>query len=528
MATIDSTKGMGDYFALLRRRKSYLLTILPSAVFLSVCLAYGLPAKYRATATILIEQPPVSQKVVASTVDANVGSAQTELSIPADAQIELMRRRALSTEQLKALVSRIDPYPEETGLSTADKAQLVFQDTSLAKVDPITYQPLLEGAAFSIYYDNSNPLLAYKVAAELANIFLEFNHKTRIEAAEQNYRFLLARSKEVDLAMRDADQKIAEFKRRYGDTLPEDQLRNQSLLIQKQSELDDVQARIRLAEQREATSSLQLAQLSPTMVGAVLDTRTDIATLKAQLADAELRYTPDHPDVKRLRRALQELAATHTATAPGVQPDNPEYLLAASALQSARQDLAALRAIAARLQSEHQVLETQLAIAPSVEKDYSQLARNRAALEGQLQELRVKLQAADTGRSYESEGQGNRFTLIQHPGIPSSAYSPNRLGLILVGFVLGGALAVGFAVFADSSDPTVRSYLDVREATEVLMLGAVPDLLNAGDRRRQRRVVLSGIAALTVAIIVAGLAIWRADRLANATTGAVESPGAAK
>ena len=145
MAAIDSTKGMGDYFALLRRRKVYLLTILPSAVFLSVCLAYGLPAKYRATATILIEQPAVSQKVVASTVDANLGSAQTQLNIPADAQIELMRRRALSTDELKALVSRIDPYPEENGPSTAEKARppsmIERTDASASAPAPISSWP---------------------------------------------------------------------------------------------------------------------------------------------------------------------------------------------------------------------------------------------------------------------------------------------------------------------------------------------------------------------------------------------------
>ena len=525
MPSIESAQTIGDYFALLRRRKIYLLTILPAAVLLSVCLAYGLPAVYRAAATILIEQPAVSQKMVATTV----GPTTTVLNIAPDAQIELMRRRALSHDQLKALVTRIDPYPDKHELSIGEKAQLVFDNTSLEKVDPITYKPLLEGAAFSIYYDNPNPLLASTVATELSKIFLDFNHTTRTEAAEQTYKFLLGRSKEIEAAMRNADQKIADFKKHYGAALPEDQLRNQSSLIRAQSELDEVQARIRLAEQRESQLSLQLSQLSPTMVGAVLDTRTDLATLKAQLADAELRYKPDHPDVKRLRRALQELLATHTTTmAPGVQPDNPEYLLAASALQSARQDLAALRGIAGRSQGERQTLEMQLAIAPSVEKEYAQLVRNLGVLQDQFQQVQGKLQEAEIGRSYETEQQGERFTLIRRPSVPDSAFSPNRLGLILIGFVLGGALAVGFAVFAESSDPTVRSYLDVREATDVLMLGAVPELLNAGDRRKRRDMVMAGVAALTVATVVAGLTIWRADRLANATTVAAGLAGAAK
>ena len=519
MNRADSTKSMGDYFALLRRRKAYLLTIIPGAVFLSICLAYGLPASYRSTATILIEEPTVSQTMVATTVQ----------NTAPDVQIELVRRKALSPDELKKLVQRVDPYPQEHELSIGEKAALLSEDTTVEKVDPITFKPLVNGNAFSIYYDNENAVISSKVATELARIFLEYNRKTRVAAAEQTYRFLLDKSKIVEASMHEAEQKIADFKKRYGAALPEDQMRNQTALDRAQLALDDIQGRIRLAEQRESDLSLQLSQISPSLVGSVLNTPTEIATLKAQLADAELRYKPDHPDVKRLRRALEEALARRGPTAGGSpRPDNPDYIRAASALAGARQELAALRDIASRAQGERQTLQTQLAIAPSVEKDYAQLVRSRDLFKDQYQQLQVKLQEADIGKSYENEQQGERFTLIKAPYIPTSPSSPNRLGLILIGLVLGSALAIGLAVMAENADPSVRSYLDVSDITKLPMLGAIPPLANPMDRQRERRVLISGMAALAIALAVTGGVVFRAERIAHAAVAVAQTTGESK
>jgi polysaccharide chain length determinant protein (PEP-CTERM system associated) len=492
---------MGDYVELLRRRAIYLVTILPAAVFVSILLAYGLPAVYQATATILIEESAVNEKLLPTTVLA---------AITPNTQIELVRRHALAPDVLKALVARIDPYPNDHDMSPSDKAHQIFLDTTVEQVDPITFEPLVNSTAFSVHYNNPNAVLASKVAHELANIFLDYNRKTRTESAEVTYNFLLAKSKQTETAMREADQKVADFKKHYGAALPEDQVRNEGDLDRTQTELDNTEAQIRVAEQNVAALSLQLSQLSPSMVAAVTDSPTEIATLKSQLADAQQRYTPDHPDIKRLRRALDDVIARQKGAGQSgaPPPDNPDYLSVASQLQSARQNLAALRVIAARAQSQRQTLQSQLAIAPSVEKDYAQLLRDRDQLKDQSLQLQGKVQEADIGRSFESEQQGDRFTLIRSPGIPDSPVSPNRLGLMLIGLVLGGALAIGAAIMAENSDPTVRSYQDVRSVTDVQLLASIPMLLSPSARLRRRKTVMVGVSALAVAGALAGLTVW--------------------
>ena len=508
---------MGDYVALLRRRSIYLLTILPAFVFVSVLLAYGLPAVYQSATTILIE---------ASAVDAKMMPTTVLTPMAPNTQIELVRRSALAPDVLKALVAKIDPYPDDHDMTPSDKAHQIFLDTSVEQVDPVTFEPLVGGQAFNIFYNNPNPVLATQVAREIANIFLDYNRRTRTESANQTYQFLLGKSKQTEAAVREADQKIADFKKQYGAALPEDQVRNEGDLDRTISALDDTQGRIRTSQQNVDALTLQLGQLSPSLAASVTDSPTEIATLKTQLADAEQRYTPNHPDIKRLRRALDEVMARRSV-ANAAAPDNPDYLSVASQLQSARQELAALRVIESRALAQRQTLQSQLAIAPSVEKDYEQLLRNRDLLKDQYSQLQGKVQEADVGRSYENEQQGERFTLIRPATIPSSPQSPNRLGLMLIGLVLGGALAIGAAIMAENSDPTVRSYQDLGEVKGVQLLASIPVLLNPTSQKRRRRVLIAGFSAAALACAVAGLTIWHAVHTEDVETEVAQPPGSA-
>lgn len=499
---------MGDYVALLRRRSIYLITILPAAIFLSVMLAYGLPAVYQSATTILIE---------ASAVDAKMMPTTVLTPMAPNTQIELVRRSALAPDVLKALVAKIDPYPDNHDMTPADKAHQIFLDTSVEQVDPVTFEPLVNGAAFNIFYNNPNPVMATRVAKEIANIFLDYNRKTRTETAEQTYKFLLGKSKETEDAMRLADQKIADFKKQYGAALPEDQVRNEGDLDRTTSQLDDTQARIRTSQQNVDALTLQLSQLSPSMEASVTDSPTEIATLKSQLADAEQRYTPNHPDIKRLRRALAEVMARRNAIA-SAPPDNPDYLSVASQLQAAKQELSALRVIEGRALAQRSTLQSHLAIAPSVEKDYEQLIRNRDLLKDQYSQLQGKVQEADVGRSYENEQQGERFTLIRSATIPGSPEFPNRIGLILIGVVLGAALAIGAAIMAENSDATVRGYHDLGDVAGVQVLASVPVLLNPQSQKRRRRKLIVGFSAAAFCLTVAGLTVWHAVYTEDAET----------
>ena len=168
----DTPYTMRDYLDVLRRRWIVIATLFPAAVSLGIYLAYTLPPLYRSSATIMLEPSSIPEEILRSTVTAY-----------ADQQLDLVRRRVLTTDNLRTLVMELDPYPDRGDLSISGKAQLISEDTLIERVDPITLEPLTESNAFSIHYVNPDPDMARAVTERLADMFLAHNRLTRTEQA---------------------------------------------------------------------------------------------------------------------------------------------------------------------------------------------------------------------------------------------------------------------------------------------------------------------------------------------------------
>lgn len=495
-AQIERVNSLGDYALVLRRRWRVLLAIVPSVFLLFVFLAYALPAMYRSTATILLEASSVPEDLVRTTVESY-----------ADQQIELVQRAVMTTDRMVAVVAEVDPYPGAE-LSDRAKAQRIMAATTLEKVDPVTLQPLPESSAFSISYENPDPEIARAITVRIADLFLAYNRELRVGRARETYDFLLAKSNEVRARIGELDQKLSEFKARYGDALPDARVRNEGSLDRTQRDLDAIQTQIRLAEQQENVLKLQLSQISPMISAPGTDAYTQLATLRAELAAAQQKYTPDHPDVRRLTRAVEALVTQAQLSNPqNVRPDSPDYLRVSSELAAVQRNLSALRSTAARAQSQLTDYERRLNLAPTVERDYVQLDRERELAQTEFSDIQAKLRDAETAQNLESASIGERFTMIRQPSAPDSPASPNRLGLILLGLVLGAGGALGVAAFRESADPTVRSSADLGNLAGLAVTGAIPSLMNAGDRSERRRFLtaVAGVYSVAVALVVVAI-----------------------
>jgi polysaccharide chain length determinant protein (PEP-CTERM system associated) len=499
--SIERVQTLGSYGAIVRRRWPILVAVIPPAILLAVFLAYTLPATYQSSATILLEPSSIPPELVKTTVVSY-----------ADQQIEIVQRTVMTTDRLTPVVAKIDPYPDEPGLSARDKARKIIGDTSLQKVDPVTLEPLVMSSAFSIFYDNPDPQIAAKITGEIAELFLTYNRETRTAAAKDAHDFLAQRAKQLDEQIREIDNKISDFKAKYGDALPESRLRNEGAVDRGQREIDSTEAQIRIVEQQESLLKLQLSQTSPNLAATGTDIYTQLAQLRAELAAAQQKYTPDHPDVKRLTRAIEALAAqARLGTGEIVRADNPEYLRVASELDATRRNLAALRASVQRARSQIADYELRLSRAPTVERDYVQLERDKEATRVQFADIQAKLREAEIAQSLESESKGERYTLIRSPGVPSKPFSPNRLGILMLGVLLGSVAAIAIVIIRESSDPTVRNVDDITDLSDLPLIGAIPTLITNADRRRQRLIwgSVGGIyvlATVGVALSVIGAA----------------------
>ena len=496
-----SAKGdaVAQYRNLLRRRWRYLATIIPAATLLAIFIAYAVPVSYRAGGTIMLQPSSIPTDMVSSTVrrlEDPYNTAQQEL--------ELVKTRVMSPDRLRQLVQEVDPYPDKPNLSLEAKGQQVAENVSVERVDPITLKPLDESTAFSVYYDNPRPDLAAKVATKLVDLYLTYNRATRTEEAAAAYEFLQSQAKDLEVSMVEQESKLAEFKAKFGNSLPEMQQHNLSEIDRTQHDLDGTQRELLVAEEKESQLQLQLNDLSPTLAAGITDTRTELAKLRAELADAQLKYTPQHPEVKRLNRAIAEMAAKSSANMQqsGQTPDNPEYLSVASQLAAARREVNALHADEARERAAISNYEKGLSTEPNVERAFTQLTRDYDNSRARYEDLQAKMKNAALARTMEAQAKGEKFALIRRPSAPTRPFFPNRLGIILLGLVLSVVAALVTIAVVDSTDPTVRGTADLQDLGGETLLGSIPALLNPADTRRRKVQWASAITGYAVAIVV--------------------------
>lgn len=501
MGTIH-TGGIGDYLGVLRRRFIYVAIILPAAIFISVFAAYAIPPLYESTATIMLELSSVPKDIIETTVISY-----------ADQQIEIVQGRVMTVDKLLHIVADIDPYPKRKDWNANEKAQRILDATSLERVDPVSFKPTAESNAFSLHYDNPNPELAAAVDKRLAQLFLTYNQLMRTEAAGEAAGFLQKQSEGIAQQMREVDVRLAEVQRKYGEAMPDMLLRNQSMVEDLQRQLDALQQQILAAQEKESILALQLSQMSPNLITQSGDL-TDIATVRAKLTEAEQRYTPDHPEVKRLRRALETLMAQSGGSQHSKQAaNNPQYLLTEAQLRSARDQLTSLQAQSSATRAkleQHRALVQQT---PAAEKEVAEVLRRKEVLQTEYQHVQERLQSANLAESFESQQGGERFALLRAPTVPGSPAYPNRIGLIMLGLVIGAALAGIAVALTESMDTNVRTARDLPLSEGVPVLASIPFIQNKRDRRRRAIMLTSFVAAYSAALFILGAVIVSARHL---------------
>jgi succinoglycan biosynthesis transport protein ExoP len=118
MSTAETGRTLSDYQGLLRRRRHYLLTIIPASLLVAVFIAFVLPPKYRAAGTIMLEDSSLPQNVVATQVTQEDDNAER-----AAQTLELLRRKVMTKDSLLEVVQQIDPYPNLPNMTPAQKGQ---------------------------------------------------------------------------------------------------------------------------------------------------------------------------------------------------------------------------------------------------------------------------------------------------------------------------------------------------------------------------------------------------------------------
>jgi uncharacterized protein involved in exopolysaccharide biosynthesis len=223
--------------------------------------------------------------------------------------------------------------------------------------------------------------------------------------------------------------------------------------------------------------------------------------MQSDLLVLQSKYTPDHPDVLKLKSEIEQVKKQIAADASSASntgsagqdhaPALPKNTVEPPALQQLRlQAHLADETIKGKL-SEQQSLQKQIAmyqqriqLTPTVEEQYKAITRDYNTALAFYNDLLAKKSQSQVSSDMERRQQGEQFQIMDAANLPEKPTSPNRP--LFAGFGLAGGLALGFGIslLLEMFDSSLHSDEDVSRYLELPTVIMIPDL-NAEAKRLQ-------------------------------------------
>jgi len=537
MESKDSSVGLSDYSAALRRRRRLAVCLGLPIFVVAAILAVALPSVYRSTAAFKLKE---SQ----ATPDPQTGSPDSY----ADRYVSVLTEMVLRPDNLNAMLDKVTP----PGIPDRDKemarlAKGIKVDMVTEKIlDPTSGRERAILSGFTVSADSRDPIVAWHAASWLADAFVRVSRDYALAQSSSESKFYASEADRVRDRIAAYEAKLADFKRKNFDQLPETAQANLNVRSQVEQELAATEREIGTVEQNRifAAQQLQEAQVSnngaslaqlqsdyqtkaqtyatdhPDMIalrhqidalrhGRSVGTDGSLqAQLQAQqaiLVEMRQRYSDDHPDVKRV---VKNIATLQTRIANGEKVDTSDAQASPMVAQLRVQvhaldtQIGALQSRAAELRARRTQLDSHMASTPEVERDYEAITRDLGTAHAQYDQLVNRRMEADVKSASITSGESDKFSLIQTPLLPRQPAQPSRLAIGMLGLI--GAIVVGLmgTLLSEALDSTVRGTRDIRIGLSETPLSAIPKIRNSISKRRRSRQAAVAAVSLLVGIPV--------------------------
>jgi len=491
---------LNDYLLIMRRRAPYLIGIFLIGMLLSVFFAIAIPPTYRATGTIMVESQLIPDNIVPNAIKNQLGE-----------RINTIMQQVMTRESLLKIANKYGLFKDSSGsMTTAELTDKMKGRIVVETVTPneaiLTNQRGQPTMSFTLSFEDRHPEVAFQVAKEFIDIFLGRSDKMRTEGAAETTAFLSQESEKLRLEVERQEKLIADYKQRHKNALPEQLTLRMTMLTRAENDLREVERDYRST--KEDLRSLEV-ELAAAKLGVNPGNQTQsLPALKAELARLSSLYKESHPDIRRLKQMIESLE--QSADTPGssvVSTDAPS--LAVSRIQAKiASDNARLVSLAQQremLQGKISENEGAMIQTPKVEQGLDVLIRDRDTAQRKYEELRNKQMNAQMAQNLESENKSERFTLLEPPILPDKPYKPNRVKILVLGFLLSIVSSGGAIMAWESIDKRVRGSEALTQVLGHRPLVVIPYIPVKAEAERKKQLkkmaFMIAIGALILAVV---------------------------
>lgn len=452
-----------DFFGMIRRQKGWVITILFGCIALGWVMALRTTPVYEATRSFFLDTGGGSSN------NPNDPIGILELPMPA-LSIPNEIQKIQSPNMVQKAASDVG-----------------FSAESLGKDRPTVRASSVESTNYiNLSVTSTDPQLAQSVANRLPMVYSEIATASRQEAVAKSIQATIDKIAEQQLALKEAEAKLREYRARYKLLPVPGQISSKSSRVD-EAEMAVVQAKTQVAilERRIASLMVERSKESARKnTGARSENTMKMEGLKSEIANLEAersvllkRFLDDHPDVVALDVRIREKKRELRDTPPEISQDssqkNPNLDNYDSQIAAARVEMKVANKQLS--ESEAWLLKTKsnLDNYQTVEGDESTLVREVASKTANIEDLNSTLRIFQIKQKSVKDVVDERL-------ISGSTFAekirPNEVQYLGIAILMGSFLAIGFAMLKDSIEDTVTSTDEIHTLTGLPSLGHIPSL----------------------------------------------------
>ena len=526
----------GDYLDIFRRRKWLIVFSFLIILFAALVYCVLIPDLYQSNTKILILSPAVAEGMARTTV--NVGTRD---------RLELIEHDTLSRTPLLGVINVIGiSRLGFTGMREDDMLRKMRSRIELQIERNPERNPERSVNTFILSFLHENPKVAQEVASSLSSLFIGGNIKLRVAVTQETSKFLDGQLKETQVGLEQQEERIKQYKLRFGGELPQQEQANLNRLQRLQDQIKNNSDAIARLQDRKAFMETQVGTLAiniregdpksadPAGSGdqmVPVNLLSELALRRKKLDEASRKYTPIHPSVVQARWEVAQMEAmiatvreearkvqagstggaakpSSTQSISGLQqvsPEMGEVQRLRSQIAQADLEITALRresAIASRTIDEIQRKVERL---PQREQELVSLSRDYDNFKKSYDDLLSKKLKANISGSLEEGQKGERFQVVEPADLPVRPSKPDRLKAIALALLASLVIGVGGSFGLEVLDPTLRGSKEFKSFFDIPILACLPVIQDDRLKRRgavRRAAVVGGLVSLMGVYVV--------------------------
>lgn len=475
-----------NYLDIFLRRKNIILICLLLGLIAGLFYYATQPKLYKCTSLLKYQRQSINPTAM----------SPDDIRTQTRDAVETVTQQIMSRSSLEEIIKKFDLYEQS-------RRNLPMEDiVEMMRERHIKTDLQRNGDVFEVSYIGDDQEKVLKVTNALAARFIEENLRYRQEMASQTSSYIKDELKMAKDALDKKELAMRDYKLRYYNEMPEQLTNNMnrlnSLQEQYQNNQESVQEleRTRLLVQEQiALRKESLAQLTPEPVSRNASPSSknselsDITQLRLKLKNLQTKYTDKHPEIRRLKKTLQNLESKQ---GKGTSADSeesffdPQIMELKQQLKDVELNIAQLKEEREELLGQIQKYEGWIAAAPIREAEWSALTRDYEQFDQHYQHLVTQSLQAESAQTLENQQKGSQFKIVDAAHFPEEPFKPDFLKIMLMTFMLslgaGAGLAMGLEILGTSfKDPNeVEKYLDIP------VICAVPVLYTEKEIRHKK------------------------------------------